>query len=272
MTEDHKIGAYGIREQNKIIATEDTHIEELKNLGYTIVKSGFSDKKKQDIEQAFEDARTEQENKHGLDYLKSIDEHRLIRCPLQYNPIFIEILNHPLIAAICQSLIGPFVILNQQNGIINPPNKEKYSQGSYHRDLPYQHFTSSHPLAINALYCIEDFTTENGSTFVLPASHKEEKFPSDQFIQKHQRQVEAKAGDFIVLDCMLYHSGGVNKTDQQRRAINNVYTIPMMKQQINLPNILAGLYKDDPVLEKLLGYTTNVPNSIQDYYDTRQKK
>jgi ectoine hydroxylase-related dioxygenase (phytanoyl-CoA dioxygenase family) len=68
---------------------------------------------------------------------------------------------------------------------------------------------------------------------------------------------------------MLYHSGGVNKTSQQRRAINNVYTIPMMKQQVNLPNILDGLYKDDPILKKLLGYTTTVPNSIQDYYDTR---
>jgi ectoine hydroxylase-related dioxygenase (phytanoyl-CoA dioxygenase family) len=71
---------------------------------------------------------------------------------------------------------------------------------------------------------------------------------------------------------MLYHSGGVNKTSQQRRAINNVYTIPMIKQQINLPNILNGLYQDSPELEKLLGYTTTVPDSIEQYYNTRQKK
>lgn len=273
MTENNPVSRYGVRDQTTINNKADSHIEELKNLGYTIVSSDFSPEKQKEIEIAFGAAQQAQAQSHGgEEYLKSIDEHNTIRCPLLHDRIFTDVLNHPLIIEICKRMIGDYIILNQQNGIINPPNKAKYNQGSYHRDLPYQHFTSSRPLAINALYAMDDFTKENGSTFVIPASHKSEPFPSEEYIQKHQIQAEAKAGDFIVLDCMVYHSGGINKTEHKRRAINNVYNIPMLKQQVNLPNILGGLYEDDAALNPLLGYGTQVPDSIETYYKSREGK
>jgi ectoine hydroxylase-related dioxygenase (phytanoyl-CoA dioxygenase family) len=102
--------------------------------------------------------------------------------PLAYEPIFLELAANPRILKICRTLVADYVTLNQQNGIINPPNGQRYNQAAWHRDLPYQHFTSSRPLAINALFCIDAFTVENGATKVLPASHREEAFPSDAFI------------------------------------------------------------------------------------------
>ena len=39
-----------------------------------------------------------------------------------------------------------------------------HHQSAFHRDLPYQHFTSSRPIAINALFCADEFTNENGAT------------------------------------------------------------------------------------------------------------
>jgi len=85
-------------------------------------------------------------------------------------------------------------VLNQQNGVINPPHSERYNQGAWHRDLPYQHFVSSRPLAINALFCLDQFTIENGATKVLPASHRQEAFPSDDFVQSQATPVTAPAG------------------------------------------------------------------------------
>lgn len=272
MSDHNQVSHYGVRHQVSITHKADEHIEEIISLGYTVVKSGFSKEKQAEIVECFEKAFEAQAEKYGgLDYLKQIDEHNTIRCPLQHSPIFIDILQHSLIMEICSELIGPYVVLNQQNGIINPPNKEKYNQGSYHRDLPYQHFTSSHPLAINALYAIDPFTKENGATFVIPASHKSEAFPSDTFIKKHEIQIEADPGDYIVLDCMLYHSGGVNQTGQKRRAVNNVYSIPMMKQQVNLPAVLNGMYQEDESLRQLLGYDVQIPDDIAAYYKTREK-
>ncbi len=69
------------------------------------------------------------------------------------------------------------VVLSQKNGIINPTNAAQYDQGAWHRDLPYQHVIFSWPMATNALFCMDDFTSENGAMNMLPATHKQEESP-----------------------------------------------------------------------------------------------
>jgi ectoine hydroxylase-related dioxygenase (phytanoyl-CoA dioxygenase family) len=207
----------------------------------------------------------------GVERLKNLDEHNTIRLPLALDREFLNLARNDKILAICEALLGPYFILNQQNGIINPPKRERYNQGSFHRDLPYQHFVSSRPIAVNALFCLDEFTLNNGATLAIVASHKQEAFPSDQVIRRHAVQITAPRGSFIVLDCMLFHSGGVNETNTPRRAVNHVYSIPLLRQQIDLPAALAGLYSDDPDAAKLLGYGVDTPRSVADYYLTREK-
>jgi len=164
------------------------------------------------------------------------------------------------------------VILNQQNGVINPPHAERYNQGAWHRDLPYQHFVSSRPLAINALFCLDAFTAENGATMVLPASHRLEAFPSDRFVEAEAATIAAPAGSFIILDCMMFHSGGVNLTERPRRAVNHVYSIPLLRQQIDLPNTLGETFVADGDLRRLLGFDVRTPRSVSEYLAGRGKK
>ena len=106
--------------------------------------------------------------KFGKNRLIKANEINTIRAPLYFeDEIFISLAtNKNLLKLLAQLIDGKF-ILNQQNGIINPPCKS-YNQGSWHRDFPYQHFISDTPLGINALFCIDEFKVENGSTFVLP--------------------------------------------------------------------------------------------------------
>ncbi|HCS29385.1 MAG TPA: phytanoyl-CoA dioxygenase, partial [Spongiibacteraceae bacterium] len=134
--------------------------------------------------------------------------------------------------------------------------------------LPYQHYTSSTPLAVNALFCVDDNTLENGAAFVLPASHKAIAFPSESYLRKNAVQVNAKAGQYILLDCMLFHSGGFNRTAKERRAINHVFSIPYFKQQINLPE---NMHADDlsPEAQALLGFNFQEPASIASYLASR---
>jgi ectoine hydroxylase-related dioxygenase (phytanoyl-CoA dioxygenase family) len=138
--------------------------------------------------------------------------------------------------------------------------------------LPYQHFVSSRPLAINALFCLDPFTIENGATRVLPASHRQEAFPSDRFVESEAATIAAPAGSFIILDCMMFHSGGVNVTDRSRRAVNHVYSIPLLRQQIDLPDALGETFVTDGELRKLLGYDVRTPRSAAGYLAGRAKK
>jgi ectoine hydroxylase-related dioxygenase (phytanoyl-CoA dioxygenase family) len=188
-----------------------------------------------------------------------------VRLPLAYEPLFLELATNKHILEICRRLIMGYVVLNQQNGIINPPNSERYNQGAWHRDLPYQHFVSSRPIAINALFCLDPFTIENGATKVLPASHRQEAFPSDRFIEAEGATIVAPAGCFIILDCMTFHSGGVNTTDRPRRAVNHVYSIPLLRQQIDLPSALGKDFVMDEKCRALLGYKVRTPSSVTEY-------
>ena len=89
------------------------------------------------------------------------------RCPLVYDEAFLALAAQAGVLALCRELLGDYVILMQQNGVINPSG-QRHTQLAYHRDLPYQHFVSSRPLAISALFCIDPFTAETGATTVIP--------------------------------------------------------------------------------------------------------
>lgn len=168
--------------------------------------------------------------------------------------------------------MGAGFILNQQNGIVNPAGAKTYSQSAYHRDLPYQHFVSTRPLAINALFCLDPFTLDNGATFVIPASHKQEAFPSDPVIAAQAKQIAAPAGSFLVLDCMVYHCGGTNRSAADRRAVNHVYTIAMMRQQIDLPAYLGDDFSTDPKIRQLLGFNHPTARSVEEFISQRKAK
>lgn len=185
---------------------------------------------------------------------------------------FLDLALNPTVLSVCRRLMGDYIILHQQNAVINPPSAQHYGQAAFHRDLPYQHFVSSRPLAINALYCIDNFTSENGGTFVLPASHKSEPFPSDAAVKVLQTQISAEAGSFIMIDSMLYHCGGVNRTDNSRRAVSYLYSIPILRPQIDLPAVLGDGYTSDPDTRRLLGYDIQMPQDIAAFYAARRAK
>lgn len=250
----------------------DNAAEMLRLLGYATLDSGVALDEIQGLRRQFDDLHSSVLSTHGEVALREIDEHHTIRCPLAHDRKFLELALNPRVLALCERLIGKGFILNQQNGIINPSHGETYAQDAWHRDLPYQHFVSSRPLALNALFCLDDFTAENGATLVLPASHKEEAMPSDATIRSTERAVTAVAGSFIILDCMTYHRGGCNRSDGPRRAVNHVFTIGLMRQQIDLPLFLGDRYAEEPAIRRLLGFDFRTPESTAAFYSERRRR
>ena len=263
---------YGITERITSQTSVETATESLKSLGYAVVDGGYTDKELSGLAKAFDEAREKSEKQYGREFLASIDEENTIRALFHFDNSFLQLAMNPAISSIANRMLGEYHVLSQQNGIINPPNKKRYNQGAWHRDLPYQHVVFSRPLAINALFCINDFTHENGATLVLPASHKQEAFPSERYLEANQIQVVAPAGSFIVLDCMCYHSGASNSTQLPRRAVNHVYTVPIIRQQIDIPELLGDDFTDDPELRRFLGYDVQVPRSLDQFYKSRPPK
>ena len=272
MTQTEIPARYGVTEQTTSRTDVEQVCEQVRHLGYGIIDGGYELSWLSSLSDAFDRTRERYRSEYGDEWLKAIDEHNTIRLPLAKEPMFLELAANAKILEICDRLISGYAILNQQNGIINPPRGARYNQSAWHRDLPYQHFVSSRPLAINALFCLDPFAFENGGTKVLPASHRQEAFPSDEFVEQHAATVTAPAGSFIVLDCMMFHCGGVNTTANPRRAVNHVYSIPLIRQQIDLPCALGKDFVSDSKLRRLLGYEVRTPDTVADYLAGRAGK
>jgi ectoine hydroxylase-related dioxygenase (phytanoyl-CoA dioxygenase family) len=260
--------SYGVLSADSFGSHFDETAEQIRRLGYAVLDSGYSVEELEALSNSFERVKALYVKKWGIEFLRRIDEHNTIRAPLLWGEkSFINLAANPSLLQVLKKLILGKFILNQQNGIINP-SLGQYNQGSWHRDLPYQHFVTSRPIAINALFCLDDFTEQNGSTFVLPASHKAEAFPSSHYIRNNAIQVIAKRGQFILLDCMLFHSGGENLSSMDRRGINHVYTIPYFKQQVKLGGNINTCALDAEYSE-LFGLTSEEPDSVEKFLALR---
>jgi len=252
---------YGIREQTVISDELDFHVEEIRCKGFTVLTGVFSADDMANARQAIDRVYSAQvAEMGGKDSLGKVKDEDIVRCPLASDDISFQIATNKRIHELIERVLGGAYVLLMQNGIINRPQREQY-QVRWHRDLNYQHWTSSRTLALSFLVCVDDFFKEGGATWVLPGSHLYEKFPSDRFVENHEIVVEASAGSVVVMDCMTFHRAGANSTqDFTRRAVNHVIGSPFMSQQIDLPNILAEQGKDysqDPFLSMYLGYRWN---------------
>ena len=74
----------------------------------------------------------------GPDRIAAIGDTLTARCPLLYDEVFLTVAAQNDVLSVARALLGDFVVLMQQNGVINPPDRE-HAQASYHQDLPYQH-------------------------------------------------------------------------------------------------------------------------------------
>ncbi len=269
MGADPGFNLYGIKEVATAASELDWSAEEIAVKGFTVVE-GVLDQTQLGEARRRVDAVYERQALEvgGADNLKRINDELVARCLLAYDDFFLPLATNAKIMALLNKLLGDYFTLLQQNGILNLPGRDHY-QTSWHRDLIYQHFVPSRPIAVSALFCLDDFSAATGGTYVLPASHKLEKFPSKDYVQKHEEAINAPAGAAIVFDSMLFHRGGVNSSSQPRRGLNHLYSLPFIKQQIDLPGILKGKYADDEFLSKFLGYESRPTESVIEW---RQKR
>lgn len=188
--------------------------------------------------------------------LASMNDADVVRCPLAYADDFMALATHPTLLAVGRAMLGESFVLLFQNGLINRPTR-RHAQASWHRDLNYQHWVCSKPLALTLLVCLEDFTTETGGTVFLPGSHLLERFPSAALVEQSQESPVARAGSVLVMNSMTFHRAGVNSSRRIRRAVNHVFGTPILAQQVDIPAMLDREPPSDPWLASYLGYRWN---------------
>jgi ectoine hydroxylase-related dioxygenase (phytanoyl-CoA dioxygenase family) len=250
---DEQVDSYGVLESQRTTDDLDLRTEELARFGYTVLEGDFDTSELDELRAKLPDVYARQAAALEAASLEASDDADVARCLLAYEACFLRLATSPALLAFSERLFGESYVLLQQNGLINRPSRAHY-QLRWHRDLPFQHWVASRPIAIAALFCLDDFNASTGGTYVLPGSHGHEGFPSEAFVRRHQQVMTAPAGSFVVMDAMVFHRAGKNSSSEPRRGINHLIGLPFLAQQIDIPRMLAGEHADDPLLARYLGY------------------
>jgi hypothetical protein len=184
---------------------------------------------------------------------------------------FLELLEHGPHTGVLDSFFGGPCILNTYGGVLNLPQNLSYV-GRVHRDL--RSFSGDLKLMAQILVMLDDFTEENGATYLLSGSHRRNEQPPDEEFFRDATRATGPAGSIVIFNSNLWHAAGENRSSTPRRALTVAFTRPFVKQQLDYPRALGYDRADSfsPALRQLLGYNARVPSSLDEWYQPPEKR
>jgi len=159
----------------------------------------------------------------------------MARCAYLWGGVGLDLLDLDIIHQISEKT----VYLYELNDLaINTAFPDPINKGwGWHRDYPHHMVDNDiRHLFLWFFFLLDDFTADNGATWVVPGTHRRRSgeichFERVRFSESNRydhssdayptkQQILGKAGDLLVMDANMLHSAGKNLTDQPRRAVN----------------------------------------------------
>jgi len=181
---------------------------------------------------------------------------------------FLELLDELPCLALLQAYLGSDkIILNAFGGVSNPGGDDAYE----HARLVHRDTRSHHPSFRQLLWLfvlLDDFTVDNGGTWILPGSWREPDQPDAADFLDRAHQVVAPAGSILVMDGRVWHAAGRNRTAAPRRLLTLAFSRPFIKPQLDYCRAL-GVERVSTMSERLrqlLGLHSRVPADLGEWY------
>lgn len=171
---------------------------------------------------------------------------------------FDALLAHPEILKIGTDLLGTNFTLGEMRAC----NVEKCDEVAFvHRDgfIPT---IPGFPLALVAMWTLEEFSKENGATLFYPGSHASPHRPTDEILKSFSPTFfEAPAGSLVIFDANLWHGPSINSSGKSRWSLNSYYTRWFIKPTFDMAaRFTYEEFKKLPTtMKELLGFTTSPP-------------
>jgi len=247
---------------------------ELNELGYTIIENLVDDNWLDILRKNIDDAfilhrETQLKNKNDIK-TGGVALHVLLS-----NSVFIDFLKFlqekGFFNFLKESYFKSKCIINSFSALDNLPNQPNFSS-VVHRDLRF--YSGEFPIMLNCLLMVDDFTIENGGTYLLPYSHLEERKPTDEEFFIKAIQATGKKGSMLIFNANIWHSSAPNKTQDHRRAIPLTVSKSFMKQLLDYPRAIGYDRMDefDFEIQQLLVYHSRVPASLDEWYQPEDKR
>ncbi|GAC1606177.1 MAG: phytanoyl-CoA dioxygenase family protein [Acidimicrobiales bacterium] len=174
---------------------------------------------------------------------------------------------HPLVLGVLDRVLTHYQLSAPTGILIGAGEKAQ----PVHRDEGIYPLPASFPdVVVNTMWALDDFTTDNGATRFIPASHRwNDRRPSDA---DEFGTAVMPAGSVLFYPGKLWHGGGANTTEVARLGVILEYASAWLRPQEN--HILAvprEVVAELPSrLQELLGY--NIYPPFVGYVDGRHPR
>ncbi|MEO0492206.1 MAG: phytanoyl-CoA dioxygenase family protein [Actinomycetota bacterium] len=167
-----------------------------------------------------------------------------------------DMVMHPTVVATCDDFLGhvtSYQLHLTQIIDIGPGGEAQ----PIHRDqwaFDFFPFPTGYDVQCNTIWAGDDFTKENGATRVVIGSNQLE--DGLKFALEDSIPAEMTKGSVLFYSGSVYHGGGANDSDANRRAINITYNVGFLRQEENqylsVPRETAATFPEP--LQRLMGY------------------
>jgi ectoine hydroxylase-related dioxygenase (phytanoyl-CoA dioxygenase family) len=200
-----------------------------------------------------------QEVADGTDYVYEGGANQWVWSLLRKDELFVELAAEPVVMELMEHLLGFNFLLSNINVNIAGPGGHPMFLHADQSFLPPP--WPPYAIVANVMWMLDDFTTENGATRIVPGTHALGRGPDygPDDMARPTVPVVAPSGTAMVFEGRLWHQTGANVTaDEQRVGILAYYCRPFVRQQenffVSLPPDVLERTKADPRLRQLIGW------------------
>ena len=171
--------------------------------------------------------------------------------------VFDPLATNRLVIAVVEAHLDDQIQLSEASTVTLEPDQR--AQVLHHDDGCYPMPRPHLPLMVSVMWAIDDFTTANGATRMVPGSH----LSAEVDTGADTVPLEMPAGSVGLWDGRLVHGGGTNSTGAVRRGVAVLYARAWLRQQENqflclAPDVVAGF---DRRYQRLLGWCLYGPHT-----------
>lgn len=240
-------------------------IDGIEQNGFFVLENAIPEVLVAQLKKELEAAIQEEVAYHAGDSYR--DYGMVLLCP-RYGGAFLELLALEPVISLVEAVLGEHCIIYSYTSSSMPPHRGNYSV-RIHNDCPVR-MSEDLITRLGILINLSDFNEENGSTWVMPGSHRLDEPPPEHHFFEQAIRLNMPSGSIWFAHPKIWHSGGLNSTNQWRHSVTIGFCKAYMKQRLDIPRMLSGnnesfTHPNEKVMQKL-GFYAQVPASYEEYY------
>jgi len=240
--------------------------------GYTAIKSTLSDDYLTEMRKIM--IELVDEEKESLN-LENYRDYGFLLCAPYYADKYPQILdvitNKEMLKFVEAILEKWFIVYLYSNNCIPPcgGNTKAYKP---HIDTP--RYIENYHQSVVAMITMDDYTEENGATWIMPASQNLKEKPTDEHFYNSATRLIVPKGSICFFDPKVWHAAGTNYSNDWRTCLLVVFSRPWMKQRVDIPRFMSHIDKRNLSKQQLqlLGFTSAPPANFKEFYGNESER